>query len=233
MNDKVHAVIGIMAPVPQYPQESDVYMPTVACGFRSSEMFMADRNGRMMRVFARLKPGETLQSGVVDMQLIASRLQQSYPANYPTTRRFTASMDGLQLQLTRDVRPRLLVLLVVAALGLLIACPNVAKLALARMMRRGQELAVLAAVGASRGRLVRQLLTESMLLSLAGGALGLWLASGCLSLLVSFVARFTTRAAEVSISTPVLLFTVVVSILTGLIFGSIPAFSQRLDLVNT
>ncbi len=233
MNDKVHTVIGIMPPVPQYPQESDVYMPTVACPFRSSQMMISERNDRMMRLFARLKPGESLQSGMQDMELIASRLQKSYPANYPTARGFTATMDGLQVQLTREVRPRLLVLLAVAALVLLIACANVANLALARMMRREQELAVRAAVGASRGRLVRQLLTESMLLSLAGGALGLWLASGCLSLLVTFVARFTTRAAEVSISTPVLLFTLVVSVVTGLIFGSIPAFSQRLDLVNT
>jgi len=233
MNDKVHTVIGVMPPVPQYPRESDVYMPTVACPFRSSKAMIADRNSRMMRVFARLKPEANLQSGMMDMQLIASRLHESYPANYPTTTGFTATMDDLQTQLTNDVRPRLLVLLGVAALVLLIACANVANLALARMMRREQELAVRAAVGASRGRLVRQLLTESMMLSLAGGALGLWLASGCLDLLVTFVGRFTTRAAEVSISTPVLLFTVVVSILTGLIFGSIPAFSQRIDLVNT
>jgi predicted permease len=233
MNDKVHTVVGVLPPVPQYPRENDVYMPTVACPFRSDPMTINGRDHHMMRLFARLAPGETLQSGMADVSLIASRLQQSYPESYPHERGFTASMDGLRSVLTRDVRPVLLVLLGTAALVLLIACANVANLALARMMRREQELAVRAALGASRARLVRQLLTESTMLSLGGGALGLWLTSGTLGLLVSFAARFTTRAAEVSISIPVLLFTLLVSVLTGLAFGSIPAFSQRLDLVSS
>jgi len=233
MNDRVHTVVGVLPPVPQYPRENDVYMPTVACPFRSDQMMINDRNHHMMRVFARLKPGETLQSGMADLSLIASRLRQSYPESYPVERGFTASMDGLRSLLTHDVRPMLWVLLGTAGLVLLISCANVANLALARVMRREQELAVRAAMGASRGRLVRQLLTESTLLSLAGGALGLWLASGSMGLLVSFAQRYTTRAAEVSISLPVLLFTLLVSIATGLAFGSFPAFSQRLELVNS
>jgi putative ABC transport system permease protein len=233
MNDKVHTVVGVLPPVPQYPRENDVYMPTVACPFRSDAMMINDRNHHMMRLFARLKPGETLQSGTSDVSLIASRLRQSYPENYPAQRGFTANMDGLRSVLTHDVRPMLLVLLGTAGLVLLIACANVANLAVARVMRREQELAVRAAMGASRGRLVRQLLTESTLLSLAGGALGLWLASGCLGLLVNFAQRYTTRAAEVSISLPVLLFTLIISVATGLFFGSFPAFSQRLELVNS
>jgi predicted permease len=142
-------------------------------------------------------------------------------------------MDGLQNQLTKQVRPMLLVLLATAGLVLLIACANVANLALARIMRREQEMAVRAALGANRVRLIRQLLTESTLLSVAGGALGLLLASGCVELLVRFVGRFTTRAAEVRISTEVLLFTLGISVLTGLIFGSIPALAQRLNLVTS
>ena len=233
MNDKVHTVIGVLPPVPQYPQENDVYMPTVACPFRSSEMMKEDRDDHMMLLFARLKSGQSVQAGARDMQLTASRLQQAYPKSYPSARGFTATADSLKTKLTEDVRPLLLILLGTAGLVLLIACANVANLALARIMRREQELAVRAAMGASRGRLVRQLLTESTMLSLAGGALGLWLASGCLSLLITFVQRFTTRAAEVSISVPVLLFTLIVSVLTGLAFGSIPALSQKLDLVNS
>jgi predicted permease len=233
MNDRVHTVIGVMPPVPQYPRDSDVYMTTVACPFRSDERHMEMRDMRMMFLFGRLKPGETLQSGAADMSLVASRLQKAYPKDYPAERVYIAGMDGLQSRLTRDVKPMLLVLLGTAGLVLLIACANVANLALARMMRREQELAVRSAMGASRGRLVRQLLTESTLLSLGGGILGLWLASGCLSLLVTFVERFTTRAHEVSVSLPVLLFTLLVSVSTGLIFGSIPAFSQRRDLVNS
>ena len=233
MNDKVHTVIGVLPPVPQYPRENDVYMPTVACPFRSSPGMMNDRNMHMMLAFARLKPGQSLQSGDSDLSLIASRLRQEYPESYPASRGYASSMTGLRSQLTRDVRPMLLILLGTACLVMLIACANVANLALARMMRREQELAVRAALGASRGRLVRQLLTESTLLSLGGGVLGLLLASGCLNLLVTFVARYTTRAHEVSISAPVLLFTLALSVITGVAFGSVPAFSQRLNLVNS
>jgi len=232
MNDKVHTVVGVLPPVPQYPRENDVYMTTIACPFRSNPRTIESRRGRMMAAFGRLKPEADVQAGNADVKMVAARLQRQYPEDYPERRGFAASMDGLQNQLTHQVRPMLLVLLATAGLVLLIACANVANLALARIMRREQELAVRAALGANRARLVRQLLTESTLLSLGGGALGLLLASGCLELLVRFVGRFTTRAAEVRISLEVLLFTLGVSILTGLIFGSIPAFSQRMNLVN-
>jgi predicted permease len=233
MNDKVHTVVGVLPPVPQYPRENDVYMPTVACPFRSSPSTISNRSVRGFLAFGRLKPGADLTSGNADLNVVASRLQQANPEAYPASRGFSAAMDGLQNQLTRQVRPMLLVLLGTAALVLLIACANVANLAMARIMRREQEMAVRAALGANRSRLIRQLLTESTLLSVAGGALGLLLASGCLELLVSFIGRFTTRAAEIHISTEVLLFTLGVSILTGLIFGSIPALSQRLNLVTS
>lgn len=233
MNDKVHTVVGVLPPVPQYPRENDVYMPTVACPYRSSPGTISDRGARGFRAFGRLKPGSDLTSGNADLNVVASRLQQANPADYPASRGLSAAMDGLQNQLTKQVRPMLLVLLATAGLVLLIACANVANLALARIMRREQEMAVRAALGANRSRLVRQLLTESTLLGVAGGAFGLLLASGCLELLVSFIGRFTTRAAEIRISTEVLLFTLGVSILTGLIFGAIPALSQRLNLVTS
>jgi putative ABC transport system permease protein len=233
MNDKVHTVVGVLPPVPQYPRENDIYMTTIACPYRSAPGTIADRSAHLMRAFGRLKPDADLQNGNRDLSVVAARLQQQYPVDYPATQGLSATMDGLQDQLTHQVRPMLLILLGTAGLVLLIACANVANLALARMMRREQEMAVRAALGANRSRLVRQLLTESVLLSVAGGVLGLLLASSCLGVLVKFLARFTTRAAEVGISGEVLVFTCCVSILTGLIFGSIPAFSQRLSLVNS
>src|SRR6478735_7197694 len=233
MNDKVHTVVGVLPPVPQYPRENDVYMPSVACPFRSSPSTIANRNLRLLRAFGRLNPGADFTSGNSDLSVVAARLQQANPADYPVSRGLSAALDGLQNQLTKQVRPMLLVLLATAGLVLLIACANVANLALARIMRREQEMAVRAALGANRGRLIRQLLTESTLLSVGGGALGLLLASACLELLVRFVGRFTTRAAEVHISTEVLLFTLGISILTGLIFGLIPALSQRVNLVTS
>ena len=233
MNDKVHTVVGVLPPVPQYPRENDVYMTTVACPFRSLPSTISRRNARMLRAFGRLKPEADLTSGNADLTVVAARVRQANPADYPASRGLSAAMDGLQDQLTKQVRPMLLVLLATAGLVLLIACANVANLALARIMRREQEMAVRAALGANRGRLIRQLLTESTLLSVAGGALGLLLASACVELLVRFVGRFTTRAAEIHISMEVLLFTLGVSVLTGLIFGSIPAISQRLNLVTS
>ncbi len=142
MNDKEHTVVGVLPPVPQYPRENDVYMPTVACPSRSDPMMIRDRNMHMMYAFARLRPGQSLQSGNADLLLLTSRLQQQYPESYPASRGFTGSMTGLRQQLTRDVRPMLLILLGTACLVLLIACANVANLALARMMRRESELAV-------------------------------------------------------------------------------------------
>ncbi|HET9838878.1 MAG TPA: ABC transporter permease [Candidatus Angelobacter sp.] len=233
MNDRVHTVIGVLPPVPQYPRENDVYMPTVACPFSSSPRVIADRGARAMQAFGRLKAEADLTTANKQLSVVAARMQTEHPKDYPQNQSLVAKADGLQNQLTHRVRPMLLVLLVTAGLVLLIACANVANLALARIMRREQEIAVRAALGASRGRLVRQLLTESTLLSVAGGALGLLLASACVEMLAKFVGRFTTRASEVSLSSEVLLFTLGVSVLTGLVFGSIPALSQRLNLVNS
>ncbi len=135
-------------------------------------------------------------------------------------------------QLTQNARPKLLILLGTTGLVLLIACANVANLTLARVLRRDRELAVRGALGATRGRLTCQLLTESSLIAVAGGGVGLVFAVSTLGLLTRFVSRFTTRTSEIGVDFGILGFTLVVSILTGLFFGILPALASRVDLVR-
>jgi len=226
MNNRPHTVIGVLPPIPEYPAASDVYMPTSQCPFRSSQAAIGNRQARLMNVFGRLKPGVPLQQAQADLSTVARNLESSYPDAYPKDYGYSVAAAGLQDELTRKARLTFLVLLGAAGFVLLIACANVANLLLARLLKVERELAVRAALGASRARLMRQLLTESVLLSLAGGALGLLLAPATLSLLVKFAERFTTRATEVRIDGTVLLFTALVSIGTGLLFGLAPAFSS-------
>jgi len=232
MNNRPHTVIGVLPPIPQYPIEQDVYMPTSQCPTRSSEQFISNRNARMMSVFGRLKAGIPVSQSQADLSTLASNLQQQYPDSYPTNRGYAANVVSLQEELTRRAKPTFLILLGTAGLVLLIACANVANLTLARLMRREREMAIRSSLGAGRGRLVRQLLTESTLLSFAGGVLGLALAAGGMQLLVRFAARFTTRSNEIKIDGFVLLFTLGISVVTGLIFGLMPAFSSEKNMTG-
>ena len=230
MNDRPHQVVGVLPAVPQYPVEVDVYMPTAACPFRSNPEAVSARSYRAMTAFARLREGVSLRKAQADLDIVAARLQQQYPDHYPAARGYRALAVPLHEQLTRSFRTMLLVLLGTAGFVLLIVCASVANLLLARTARRDREMAVRAALGASRGRLARQVLTESALLAALGGALGLAVAAWGLDLLVAFAERFTPRASEIAIDRTVLLYTLVVSLGTGLVFGSVPALGGRAAL---
>ena len=145
---------------------------------------------------------------------------------------FQATTLELRRALTDGARDLLLILLGITSLVLLIACANVASLTLARMLSRDRELALRSALGAGRGRLVRQLLTESTLLAVAGGVVGVLFALGTVDMLTRFVGRFTARTGEVSMDVSVLLFTLLVSVLTGIVFGTLPAFGTRVNVVS-
>ncbi len=233
MNDKPHRVIGILPPFPQYPQENDVYMPSVACPFRSSPQLIANRQGRMLRMFGRMKPGVKPGQAEADLSAIAASMQREYPNDYPKDAKVGMSATPLKTELTRGARPTMLFLLAAAGFVLLIACANVANLNLARMVRRERELSVRTAMGASRVRLFRQLLTESFLLAIGGGVLGLLVATGGLRLLTTYVARFTPRANEIHIDVQVLLFTLAIAGLVSVLTGTAPALASRGSLVTT
>ena len=230
MNNRPHTVIGVLPEVPEYPSESDVYMPTANCPFRSSTALIENRQARLLSaVFGRLKPGVEVAQAQADVNGVAANMQQAYPDVYPKHIGYAAQLDRLDTVLTQEARPTFLILLGTTALVLLIVCANVANLNLARVLQRQSEVAVRTALGASRSRLVTQMLTESLLLSLGGGVLGLLLASIGLPLLTSFAGRFTTRTGEIQIDSFVLLFTLLVSVGTGLAFGVIPALSSAFD----
>ena len=235
MNDRPHRVIGVLPNVPHYPQENDVYMPVLACPFRAAGERAIPQNRRAfgaLNVFGRLKEGATAEQAASAVGAICHTFTQDNKQVYrPETSGFRATTVPVREALTSGARELLLILLGITGLILLIACANVANLTLARMLGRDRELAMRAALGAGRGRLVRQLLTESTLLAVVGGALGVAFAWVTIDMLTTFVGRFTSRTGEIELDPVVLIFSLGISVFTGLLFGTLPALGSRVDLV--
>ena len=205
MNDRPHRVIGVLPNVPHYPQENDVYMPVLACPFRAAAEGNIARNRRAfaaLNVFGRLKPGVSPEQAASTVGSICHNFtnDKAFAQVYrPEQSGFQGTVVEVRDALTSGARDMLLILLGITGMILLIACANVANLTLARMLGRDRELAMRTALGAGRGRLVRQLLTESALLAVCGGVVGVVFAYGTIGMLTRFVGRFTSRTGEIEI----------------------------------
>ena len=214
-----YEVLGVMPPGFDFPDPHvEAWIPFSTIPDNSIPRL---RDVRTLAVVARIKAGVTLPEAAAEMNVIAGRLARQYPAEDATYD--AATVLPLQDVITGPVKKGLFVLLGAVAFVLLMACVNVANLLLARSTVREREIAIRLALGAGRGRVVRQLLVESVVLALAGGAAGLVIARAGLSALVSLSAGQLPRAGDIRVDSVVLAFALALSVLTGLVFGLVPA----------
>jgi putative ABC transport system permease protein len=223
LNEKAHTVVGVMPADFVFPnRRSEVWVPLVL-----GPADAGNRGGHSLTVVARLKDGVSLEQARTEMDSIASQLEQQYQVNTG----HGVNVFSLYEEVVASARPALLVLLGAVAFVLLIACANVANLLFARSAARQKEIAIRTALGAGRSRIVRQLLTESILLAFIGGAIGVLFAAWGLDLLLAIGKGTIPRVTEIKLDGSVLGFSILLSLATGLIFGLVPALqASRPDL---
>jgi len=215
LDGKSCLVIGVMPRDFDFPRGSELWLP-----MNFDRPGMQQRKAHFLRPVGRLKPGVTIAQAKADTDAIAQRLEQAYP---DSNTGWNLRLVSLRDQLIGNTKPTLFILLGAVGFVLLIACANVANLFLVRAAARQKEIALRTALGASRVRIVRQMITESVLLALAGGALGALIATWGIDLLVRVSGDNLPSTAHVRIDATVLIFTLTVSLLTGFVFGLAPA----------
>jgi predicted permease len=215
LDGQTYTVIGVMPPKFKFPDWADLWVPLAW-----SNEKRAVRGNHNYMVIGRLKPDVSVQQAKADLGAISARLEQQYPED---DKGWGATVLPLREQIVGDVRPALLVLLGAVAFVLLIACANVANLVLAKTLERKKEMAIRTSLGASRAAVLRQILAETVLLSLAGGTLGLLLARFGIILIQKFLADRLPSSPEITLDAPVLTFTVFLAVLAGILAGLLPA----------
>ena len=222
MNGRTATIVGVSEPSPPYPERTDIYVNMATSPHHLDAAMNHDRVHRMTEVFARLAPEATVEAVRSEVSVVSSRIHADYAEAYDAGSGFEVTVTPLKTQLTRRARPTLLILLATAGFVLVIACANLANLTLTRVLRRGHELAIRTSLGGGRGALRRELLVESLILSFFGAALGLVIAAVSVDLLVSFAARFTSRASEIVLDGPVFVVALLSAVAASAFFTLLP-----------
>jgi predicted permease len=222
INGRTITFVGVLEPSPPYPEATDLYVNLSTSPHHLDASMAYDRVHRMTEVFARLAPGATVESATTEIRDISTRLHGDYPESYDASAGFNVSVTPLKDQLTARARPILLLLLGTALFVLFIACANLANLTLTRVLRRDHELAIRVSLGGGRWALRRQLLAESLVLSIAGAAVGLLIGWLSVDLFSAFAGRFTSRAAEISLDASVFGFALLIAVAASLVFTWLP-----------
>ncbi len=230
LNGRRYTVIGVMPPNFRYPERTDVWVPLRMDPAHPDP----DRGNHHLAALAQLKPGVALRTAQVEMSGIARQMVLDLPKDYPRDSGWGVSLTPFREELTGNVRPALLIVLVAVGLVLLMACANVANLQIERALGRSREIAVRTALGEPRARLVRRFIVESLMVAFVGGGAGVVAAAFAVRALTRIDPTAIPRAYDIALDASVLLFAVGLALVTGLVIGLVPAVeSSKLSLTES